>query len=185
MNKKILKNFKLTILLIILSSFCLLTGCQIKVDKGTSDAENYIFSNYGSYKIPQDWIKNKEHSSKSKQFYIRKIDNNKSRPNNISVNGGTNYYSEEQHTLFRQAIMEQLNMQVGKDTGVINGSGSTTDNGYVVYTFTIDNKNSRTVQHYIVGDHKFVLIHETIFDDETKDIDECAKYIINTFKWND
>lgn len=184
MNKKVLKNFKLIVLLGVLGSLFLLTGCQEKLEKSNSDAENNIFSNYGRYEIPDGWIKNEEHSSKYKQFYIKQIDNDKSRPNNISVNGGTNYYSKDQHELFRQAILEQLGMQVNKDTGLINGNGGTTSNGYVVYTFTIDNKNSKTVQHYIVGDYKFLLVHETIFDDETKDIDECAKYIVNTFKWN-
>lgn len=179
------KRMKSTILVVILSTFLLLTGCTLNEELDTSDTESYILSNYGKYEVLDGWIKNKEHSTDDKQFYIKEEDSNNSRPNNISVNGGTNKYSKEQHTLFRQSIMNQLSMQTKGTGAIINGSGATTDNGDILYTFTVTDATSITTQYYIVGDYKYFLVHETTFTDETEEADECAKYIVNTFKWNE
>ena len=60
---------------------------------------------------------------------------------------------------------------------------------YILYTFIIqdDQSNSKNVtkQYYIVGDYKYVLVHETIWDGNSADSDETAKYIIDSFKWKE
>ena len=108
-------------------------------------------------------------------------------PNNISVNTGTNKYAENEHEKFRTAILNQIAMQVGDSENIkINANGSNTENGYIVYTFSIQEPDVETIQHYIVGDYKYVLVHETIFDNtEKEETDNVAKEIINTFKWKE
>jgi len=96
---------------------------------------------------------------------------------------GTNHYSKNNHIQFRQAILRQLGMQMKGTDATITGDGWTTEKGYICYTFTIDEGKYKTVQHYIVDDYKYVLVHETIWYGEEEDVHNAAKTIINTFKW--
>ena len=101
---------------------------------------------------------------------------------------GTNKYSSEEHEKFKTAILNQLSMQISSSNDLkINANGSyTKDNNYVVYEFDIyeEKENITTKQFYIVGDYKYVLIHETIYDQTDKDIDIVAKKMVDSFKWN-
>lgn len=143
-----------------------------------------IEKDFGTYEIPIDWIESTKHSTRNKFFYIKKGQENETRPNNISVNKGTNKYAINEHEKFRIAILNQLSMQLGKDDSVqLTANGSTTKNGYILYTFTIKEEGCTTTQYYIVGDYEYILIHETTYG-ESVDTDNAAKKIINTFKWN-
>jgi len=83
------------------------------------------------------------------------------------------------------AILNQLSMQIGGDENVeLNANGSNTKNGYVVYTFSIKDQDNTTTQYYIVGDYKYILVHETTYGDSTE-TDSAAQKIIDTFKWKE
>ena len=98
---------------------------------------------------------------------------------------GTNKYSKDDHMSFKTAIQNQLAYQIKGYGATITGSGSTTKEGYIVYSFKIDMGSQITVQHYIVGDYKYVLVHETIWDGNSSDTDNAAKEIVNSFKWKE
>ena len=144
-----------------------------------------IEKDFGTYEIPADWIESEAHSTNNKFFYVKEGQENDNRPNNTSVNEGTNKYAASEHEKFRMAILNQLSMQIGGDENVeLNANGSNTQNGYVVYTFSIKDKDNTTTQYYIVGDYKYVLVHETTFGDSTE-TDSVAQKIIDTFKWKE
>jgi len=164
------------ILTLILTIF-IFSGCSLLINN------NEINTSYGKYTIPTTWMKSNSHSTRNKTFYINKKDRRNNRPNNISVEMGTNHYSKNNHIQFRQAILRQLGMQMKGTDATITGDGWTTEKGYICYTFTIDEGKYKTVQHYIVDDYKYVLVHETIWYGEEEDVHNAAKTIINTFKW--
>ena len=145
-----------------------------------------IEKDFGTYEIPADWIESEAHSTNSKFFYVKEGEENENRPNNISVNEGTNKYSESEHEKFRMAILKQLSMQIGGDEDVeVNANGSNTENGDVVYTFNIKEADGiETTQYYIVGDYKYILIQQTVFE-KSDDIDNVAKDIANSFSWSE
>lgn len=156
----------------------LLTGCTL-IPRGRS---NIIKTDYGSFSIPNTWIKRTDHSTASKYFFANRNDRN-SIPNNISVEMGTNRYAEAYHEQFREAIKRQLATQASLYGMTMTGSGTTSKNGYYVYTFTLKGSSETTIQHYIVGDYKYVLVHETIFREDNNDTNNAAKTIIDSFIW--
>lgn len=140
---------------------------------------------FGSYEVPKNWVESKSHSTKDKFFYVLKGEEKNTKPNNISVNSGTNKYSKEEHEEFRKAILNQISFQIRNKKGVeINANGSYTDKGEIVYTFIIKEENVITTQYYIVGNYKYILVHETVFE-ESEETDNAAKNIVNTFKWKE
>ncbi len=166
--------------IIVLIMICvLLTGCSLRVNTNME----YKLNGYGKYNIPSNYMLRKDHSTSSKYFFVNKKDRTSNRPNNISVEGGTNKYSKDEHLLFRQAIMAQLHQQVKMYNATVNGSGINSKNGYIVYKFIIEGNNQTTIQYYIVGDYKYILVHETIFDNNVNDVDKAAMYIVNSFIW--
>lgn len=154
-----------------------------------SSDETLYEKDFGSYIVANNWIESQSHSTTNKFFYIKnQTVEEEERPNNISINMGTNKYSSEEHEKFKTAILNQLSMQISNSNNLnINANGSyTKDNNYVVYEFDIyeEKENITTKQFYIVGDYKYVLIHETIYDQTDKDIDIVAKKMVDSFKWN-
>lgn len=151
----------------------------------TNESVTYQKS-FGSYTMPKNWIESIKYSTTDKFFYIEDGTEEDPLPNNISVNVGKNKYSSEQHMKFRDAILNQLVMQLPKDT-TLNGNGSFTANDYVLYTFTFSITEGDTTlsatQYYIVGDYQYVMVYETAFTDDTEEVDAVAKNIVDTFKW--
>ncbi|MBQ2937870.1 MAG: hypothetical protein IJE05_03195 [Clostridia bacterium] len=148
---------------------------------------NTVNKSFGSYEVPENWVESKEHSTNSKFFYVLEGQEQEAQPNNISINSGTNKYAETEHEKFKTAILNQLSMQIaGKEDIEIKANGSDTNNGYIVYTFIIKETtdNITTTQYYIVGDYKYILIHETVFG-ESEETDDVAKSIVDSFKWKD
>ncbi len=143
---------------------------------------------FGSYRIPKNWIESTKYSTEDKFFYVAEGTEEDPLPNNISVNVGKNKYSSEQHMKFRDAILNQLVMQLPKDV-ILNGNGSYTANDYVLYTFTFSITEGDTTlsatQYYIVADYKYVMVYETAFTDNTEEVDIVAKSIVDTFKWSE
>ena len=145
-----------------------------------------IEKNFGSYEIPEDWMESKTHSTANKFFYVKNGDDNKSRPNNISVNVGSNKYQKNEHEKFRMAILNQLTMQMGANSDdQLTANGSYTKNGYVLYTFNIYEKarNITTTQYYIIDDYRYVLVHETRYG-TSEETNNAAKTIVDSFLWN-
>ena len=170
-------------ILIILTICLLFTGCSlIPKYKVNNKVSNQITTDFGTYNIPDTWIKRDDHSTYSKYFFANRNDTN-SIPNNISVEMGTNRYSVEDHLQFRQALVTQLTMQAKAYNMTINAAGTTTKNGYIVYTFELKGSSETTIQHYIVGDYKYVLVHETIFREDNNDTNNAANVIVNSFEW--
>ena len=180
-------NIKI-VLLMLIGIMLLLTGCenlnQEAENNGDTEAEKYIKSNYGSFELPKGLEKNKEHSTRIKQFYVLEEDKEKSKPNNISINGGTTPYSKDNHMAFRQDVLKQIGNQSAGRVVNINGNRTNTKNGDTLYIFTMKESGSTTTQYYIVGDKKYFLVHETTFDDDTEKIDQKTKEIVDSFKWN-
>lgn len=149
--------------------------------------EKLYTKSFGSYVVSNNWIESKEHSTNSKFFYVASEEEREVRPNNISVNAGTNKYSSSEHEKFRDAILLQLSYQISDSSDcTINANGSfTNDNNYVVYEFDIFEKNDNimTKQFYIVGDYKYVLVHETVYDFPSDEVDGVAKRIVDSFEW--
>ena len=167
-------------ILVVLFMCILLTGCSLK----TSKNEEYKLNGYGKYQIPNNAVIRKDHSSSRKLFFVKNKDLRNKMPNNISVEGGTNRYSKEDHMQFKSAIQSQLYMQASRFSSKITGSGTKTKNGYTLYIFNMENSGSITKQYYIVGDYKYILVHETILNGtEDKELDNIAKYIIDSFIW--
>lgn len=181
---------KKCILIIILVLF-ICSGCfnvkQLKnVNRDTNNEENkdLVFEKeFGSYSISNTWEENVEHSTNRKFFYIKKGDTNNP-PNNISIESGINRYGENDHMMFKDAILRQLAMQTKSSVDQIKASGSNTSNNYVMYTFILDSGINVTKQYYIVGDYKYVLVHATIFDrDSEEEVNNISSQIVNSFKW--
>ena len=149
--------------------------------------KNLYNKNFGSYKILENWVQSREHSTGSKFFYVKHGQEKEQSPNNVSINAGTNKYAQSEHEKFKTAILNQLSMQIGNAEDVtLNASGSNTDNGYILYTFIIQDPGIETTQYYIVGDYKYVLVQETVFNqDEKEETDNLAREIVNTFKWKE
>ncbi len=142
---------------------------------------------FGSYLVPQGWVEAETFSTEDKFFYVREGEEEAEAPDNISINVGKNRYAAQDHLAFRKAIMAQLLRQTGGAEGVsVTGAGSQTDNGDILYQFTIAEEESGivTTQYYIVGEYQFCLIHETNFT-QSEEVDEVAKEIVNSFVWGD
>lgn len=169
-------------ILIILGVILLVTGCSLK--SGSNKTTEYKLDGYGKFTISENYMMREDHSTKEKPFFVDEKDEHSSRPNNISVNGGTNYYSIDQELEFKNAIMIQMAMQAKAYNATLTSSGSTTSNGYPLLRFNLDGKDQKVVQYYIMGDHKYILVYATIFESEYEDsVIEAAEYIANSFIW--
>lgn len=166
--------------IIVLLLLCIvLTGCSLKVNTNME----YKLTGYGKYSIPSNYMLRKDHSTARKYFFVNKKDRTSNRPNNISVEGGSNRYSKKDHMKFKQAIMVQLLRQARIYNATVNGSGINSKNGNIVYKFILKGNNQTTIQYYVVGDYKYILVHETIFDNNINDVDKAAMNIVNSFTW--
>lgn len=159
------------------------TAEEITDENGT----RYIKS-FGTYTVPTGWIESDVYSTKDKFFYVADGTQQNALPNNISINMGSNQYSADDHISFRQAIVQQLTMQLPKDT-ILNGSGSYTANDYVLYTFTFtiqeEDMTLVATQYYIVGDYKYIMVYESVYDGDTETVDMIAKNMVDTFTWTE
>lgn len=150
----------------------------------TAETDTTYEKDFGSYTVPQGWIE-AETSAQGMYFYISESDEQKEQPDNVSINVGSNPYAAEEHDTFRQAILRQLSMQIGGQSGIsLTGDGSMTENGDTLYTFTIAEEDTgiTTTQYYIVGDYKFCLIQETNFTG-SEQADTVAQTMVSSFAW--
>ena len=200
-NRKQITTLSLLLLLLL----CSLTGCAT-TPKEVSDTQNNTTADAnmpdtnfpaentqseteeesdfpGSYTVPDGWVKVEQYSSADKFFYVEDGHENDETPDNISIEVGTNRYSEEEHEDFRNAIVRQLTMQLQGVSADVTGDGTHTDQDSIVYIFTISEEDVVTKQYYIVGDQRYCLIHLTNFTGSESAV-EAAQAMVDSFVWN-
>ena len=126
------------ILIVLLAMVLLLAGCgkngtpspQSPSDESVTDqqepsSETEISSEDhaipGSYTVPDGWEKSEKHSTDSQIFYIEEGHENDEKPDNISIHVGKNKYSLDEHEQFRDAIVQQILMQLDGIEAQLNG----------------------------------------------------------------
>ena len=156
----------------------------IQAEEPTQPEEKETASFPGSYTVPDGWVKAEEHSTDKKFFYVEEGHETDEMPDNISINIGTNRYSAEDHTKFRDAIVQQLLTQLNGVDAELLGDGTFTEQGYIVYIFTINENNAGVVtkQYYIVDDYRFCLIHLTNYTG-SENANEAAQVMVDSFVW--
>ncbi len=196
--KKIVKY--LVFIMVMESVLVCFSGCNLEDfkrhrnnDENTGDAiivtdegDIKYQKEFGTYIVKSGWVESKTHSGNGKYFYVKEGQDNDTRPNNISINGGTNKYTKSEHEQFKDAIYVQLARQVSGNDSEILANGSTTEQGEILYTFVIKSSELTCTQYYIVGEKKYVMIYESVWNnDEEKETDEVALKMVNSFKWLD
>lgn len=143
---------------------------------------------FGTYTIDSSWEEYLNQSTDNEFFYVKVGTNSLEKQNNISVKEETNSYSESNHINLKNWILSQLSSELSEND-TINANAFTSDNGYTVYEFEIHNgvENVTNNKYYIIGDYKHILVNETVYTDSENvgDVDDIAREIVNTFKWND
>lgn len=66
----------------------------------------------------------------------------------------------------------------------LNGDGTYTEQGDLLYIFTIDEGEIVTTQYYIVKDYGFCLIQLTNFSGSIT-TDEAVRSMVDSFVWDD
>lgn len=150
-------------------------------DNSQTTEEEAVFP--GSYTVPENWIKVEKYSTVDKFFYVEEGHEEDEAPDNISIEIGTNRYSEEEHEQFRDAIVRQLMAQLQGVDAELTGDGTYTQHGYVVYIFTITEADVVTKQYYITGDQRYCLIHLTSFTG-SDNADQAAMAMVDSFTWH-
>jgi len=143
-----------------------------------------IETDYGSYVLLDGWYEFDQISTHDKPFYLKDGISTESVISNISVECGENPYAKDDHLEFRTALVQQLGAQASAAGMQMTASGSYTAAGDVLYIFTISDDTSSTVQYYIIGDYRYVLIHATdLMDERIPDVNAIAAAIADSFTW--
>jgi len=144
-----------------------LSGCALGDTSGSVQTDSGGKDNIpGTYIVPEGWVKSEQYSSEDKIFYVEEGHEKDTRPDNISIEIGTNRYGLDEHDKFRYAILRQLSMQS-------KGSSAKIDDDYAL-----------TRQYYIVDDHRYCLIHLTDFSGN-EDAADAARAIADSFVWDE
>lgn len=137
-----------------LTAALLLSGCGSAADAPTLPA---------SYTVPEGWVLSSTYSTDSVLFYIEEGCEDDTSPDNIAVSIVKTPYALEEHEQFRDDAVRQLLVQLEGVDAQLTGDGSYTAQGDVLYTFSIEEPDVLTVQHYVVGDRRCGLIQLTQF----------------------
>lgn len=172
------------ILMMALSVMLLFTGCGKGGDSAPSASDDPSQGTVpGSYTVPEGWVKSEKYSTDAQLFYIEEGHEEDETPDNISIHVGENQYALEEHAQFRDAIVQQLLVQLDGIEAELNGDGTYTEQGDLLYIFTIDEGDVVTVQYYIVKDYGFCLIQLTNFSG-SESANEAARTMVDSFTWN-
>ncbi len=152
-------------------------------DPTQDEAESHL---PGTYTEPAGFVKSRKYSSDDKIFYVEKEHENDEMPDNIAINVGENRYSLEEHAAFRDAIVQQILWQLDGVKADLNGDGTYTEQGYMLYVFTIKEEETGfvTKQYYIVDDYRYCLVQLTNYTG-SESVDEAARIMVDSFVWND
>lgn len=183
-----------------LLALLLLTGCGDGVSdlvdhQNDDDPERFILKEPepsesaeatfpGTYQVPDGWVKSETHSTSEQIFYVQEGHEEDNLPDNIAVSVGKNRYTAEEHTDFKDAIMRQILMQTQGTDAQVTGDGSQTEQGYILYTFTIEEPDAVTKKYYIVENNRFGLVYVKNLT-KSDSVYEAAETIVNSFTWND
>lgn len=137
----------------------------------------------GSYTVPEGWVKADKYSTPDKLMYVEAGHENDEMPDNISIEVGTNKYNANEHEKFRDAIVQQLTMQLQGVDATLTGDGTYTKQNDILYIFTISEEDVVTKQYYIVGDKRYCLIHLTNFTG-SENADNAAQAMADSFAWD-
>lgn len=85
---------------------------------------------------------------------------------------------------FRDAIVRQLMVQMQGIDAELTGDGIYTEQGDVVYIFTISEADVVTKQYYIVGEQQYCLIHLTSFSG-SESAESAVQSMVDSFIWNE
>lgn len=124
-----------------------------------------------------------EYSTENKIFYAGEGHEDDELPDNISIEVGTNRYSVDEHEKFRDAIVRQFTIQLRGIDAELTGDGTYTEQDYIVYIFTISEKDVVIKQYYIVGDQRYCMIHLTNFTG-SESANEAARAMADSFVWD-
>lgn len=138
----------------------------------------------GTYTVPEGWVELEQYSTGGAFFYVQEGQENEAYPDNIAISVGENPYSLEEHELFREAIVQQLMMQLQGVKGDLKADGTHTAQDYILYTFMIDEGGIITKQFYIVDDYRFCLVHLTNFS-RSEDANAAAQAMVDSFVWTE
>lgn len=155
---------------------------------------------FGTFSIPDSFVKSKKYSTDEKGFYLSKEDDKAFSSgklkfaNNVSVSKEKCKYQKENHISFRQSIVKQLSHQCQIAGFDLTGDGYYSKQGYIVYKFVMTPSEELlktrpqepvTTQYYIVTeDYFYILVHETASGD-TSLADEAAELIASSFSTKD
>lgn len=168
--------------ILLLTALLLLTGCgsgsTIRQEQQPETAQLT-----DCFTVPEGWVKADAYSTEEKLFYVEEGHEEDDLPDNISINIGTNRYSAAEHEAFRDAIVRQLLAQIQGLDAELTGDGTYTEQGYVVYIFTITEADIVTKQYYIIGDCRYCLIHLTSYTGE-ENVYDAARAMADSFVWD-
>ena len=179
---------KLIFILIIIILILPLFGCLKNTKDNTEITDDgiKITKSFGSFIIPEDWTEITRYSRGGKYFYSHKSEQVGPSMTNISIELGRNRYALEDHMTFRYAILRQLSMQGG--AGTLAASGDYTKQNDPLYIFSFEDIEPQitTIQFYIVGNYRYILVHATDFHNgNINDVKAVAQFIVDSFIWAD
>jgi uncharacterized protein YbdZ (MbtH family) len=141
-----------------IAGFDIPKGSQTSEPEQSDHESEEVFP--GSYAVPGGWVKAEQYSTENKVFYV-----------------------EEGHEQFRDAIVRQLMVQMQGIDAELTGDGTYTEQGEVVYIFTISEEDVVTKQYYIVGEQQYCLIHLTSYSG-SESTESAAHSMVDSFIWN-
>lgn len=151
-----------------------------------SAAATELKKTFGTFTLPQGWLESHELSKENFYFYLKDGTDLQKPTSNISVSYGTNKYGKGEEMDFARAIDQQLKSQVDLETVSYSGVGSSTKQDIPLITMTVEDKEALTVQYYIVGEYRYVMVQMTDFyDEQVPDVQQVALNIVDSFVWAD
>lgn len=146
--------------------------------------EGTIQTSYGSFSIAPGWAQTEELSQGDMLFFLQEGTPLDKPTTNISVSQAANKYSQDDYQSFAKAIDAQIERQITDNVVNYTGAGGFTDQDLPLITITVEEKECLTVQYYIVGDHRFVLVQMTdYYDENIPEPNAVALEIVNSFTW--
>jgi hypothetical protein len=140
---------------------------------------------FGTYHVSNDWVEVEKFKTRNHSFYVKRGTDLETtpRPTVVSVEYGKNKYSERRVMDFIHAILHQLRTR-NNDITELQGSGTNTDQGYLLAYFTMEHADgSHVEQYYIIKSWRHVLVHLTDHGDIGNDARKVTAQIVNSFKW--
>jgi hypothetical protein len=158
-----------------------------------------ITKEFGSYNIPSDWIEVDKFPGLAWNFWYSPKDENIEAPDwtHINVSFSRNPFKIKEHENFKKAILSQLLWQFiqaesTQKPEITNFTETTTLQNYLMFIITIEHyeikldKKVTSIQYYIVGNEKHVVLYLTVFDEkEILPTINAAEIITNSFEWID